>query len=335
MIKVGIIGYGYWGPKILRNFYSLKDCKVEMIADLNPLSLKDIKKFYPDISVTSDYKDILQNKNIKGVSIATPAFTHYSLAKEALLSGKDVLVEKPMALSLKQGKELVNLSKKEKKILMIGHTFEYSPTVRKIKEILKKRELGRIYFISSSRVNLGLHRKDVNVVWDLVPHDISILTYLLNSNPIDVSVKGKSFVRKGVEDFAFVEFEFPNEIIADIHVSWLYPFKQREVIIAGSKKTLVYDDTNIENPIAVYDKGIDLKAFKESKNNLIKYYDKGVSYPKVDKREPLNIECEHFIQCIKNRKTPLTNGERGLDVLKILEAVQKSMDSNGNLVKIN
>lgn len=335
MIKIGVIGCHYWGPKIVRNFQSLKNCQVLMVADLDLENLLNIKKLYRRLLITQNYKDILKNPQIEAVSIATPASTHYFFAKEALLTGKHVLTEKPMAITVKEGEELVKIAKKTGKVLMIGHTFEYSPAVRKIKDILKKGDLGRLYFISSSRVNLGLHRSDVNVVWDLVPHDISILIYLLEKNPLNVSARGKCFVRKNLEDFAFIEFEFPGKIVAHIHVSWLTPFKERQMILGGSKKMLVYDDTNQAKPLSIYNKGINWSVFKKSKGKIISYYDQGVDYPKVSSKEPLKIECQHFIDCIKKNKIPLTNGQRGVKVLKILEAIQKSLDSNGHLIKID
>lgn len=335
MVKIGVIGCRYWGPKIVRSFQSLKDCEVSMVADLDPKVLINIKKDYPHLSVTQNYKDILKNSQIDAVSIATPASTHYSLAKEALLAGKHVLTEKPMAITVKEGEELIMIAKKSGKVLMVGHTFEYSPSVRKIKEIIKKGELGELFFISSSRVNLGLHRSDVNVVWDLATHDVSILTYLLEKNPLNVSARGKCFVRKNLEDFAFIEFEFPGKIVSHVYVSWLAPVKERRLIIVGSKKMLVYEDTNLDNPITIYNKGIVRPISQKSKQKAVSYYDKGVSYPKASLEEPLKIECRHFIDCIKNKRTPLTDGRRGTEVLKILEAIQKSLNSNGHLIEIN
>lgn len=335
MIKIGVIGCHYWGPNIVRNFQSLKDCQVEMVADLIPENLKKIKKLYPHLLTTQNYKDILKNPQIEAVSVVTPASTHYALIKESLLAGKHVLTEKPMAIKVKEGEELVDLAEKKGRVLMVGHTFEYSPTVRKIKEILKRGDLGKLYFIYSARVNLGLHRSDVNVVWDLVPHDISILTYLLDENPLDVSARGKFLIRKNLEDFAFIEFEFPKGIVAHVGVSWIFPLKERRMVVVGSKKILVYDDTNQLKPLSIYNKGINWSIFKKSKQKTISYFDKGVSYPKVGKGEPLRIECQHFIDCIRKNKIPLTNGQRGIEVLKILEAIQKSLDSNGHLIEIS
>jgi predicted dehydrogenase len=334
-IKIGVIGCHYWGPKIIRNFKSLEDCEVEIVSDLDVENLKEIESKYPGIKTTKDYKLILNNPQIEAVSIVTPASTHYSLAKEFLSAGKHVLTEKPMAIKVKEAEELIFIAKEKNKILMVGHTFEYSPIIRKIKEIIKSGELGDIYFIYSSRVNLGLHRPDVNVLWDLAPHDISILTYLLDKNPINVSARGKSFLRKGLEDFAFIEFEFPGEVISHVHVSWLSPIKERRMIIIGSKKMLLYDDVNSEQPLAVYDKGIDSVIFKESNQKNVSYYDKGMYLPRISQGEPLKIECQHFIDCIRENKPPLTNGRRGMEVLKILESIQKSLDLKGELVKIN
>jgi len=308
MIKIGVIGYGYWGPNIVRNFQNIKGCQVEMVADLAYRHLKGTK-------TTQNYRDILKNPQIKAVAIVTPAVTHYSLIKESLLAGKHVFTEKPLVLKISQGKELVALANRKKRILMVGHTFEYSPAVRKIKEILERGYLGKPLFIYSKRLSLGPIRSDVSVIWDFAFHDISILTYCLGKNPLRVLARGKAFLKKGIEDFGFIEMEFPNNITSDIQVSWLYPIKERGMTIIGSKKMLVYDDTNKEKPLSIYYKG-------------------KVSHLKVSLAEPLRVECQHFIDCIREKKTPLTDGQRGLKIIKILAAVQKSLDSNSRLIKI-
>jgi len=316
MIKIGVIGYGYWGPNIVRNFQNIKGCQVKMVADLASRHLEGIK-------TTQNYRDILKNPQIKAVAIATPAVTHYSLIKESLLAGKHVFTEKPLVLKVNQGKELIALAKRKKRTLMVGHTFEYNPAVRKIKEILKRGDLGKPLFIYSKRLSLGPIRSDVSVIWDFAFHDISIITYLLDKEPVRVSAREKYLLRKNVADAGFIEMEFPNNITAQISVSWFYPIKERGTVIIGSKKMLVYDDTNSEKPLVVY--------HHQGSNWLVK---PKISYPKVKKEEPLRIECQHFIDCIRKKKTPLTDGQRGLKIIKILAAVQKSLDSNSRLIKI-
>lgn len=323
MIRIGIIGCNYWGPNIVRNFHTLKSCQVETVADLVSENLKKIKKLYPEIKTTQNYKDILKDSQIEAVGVVTPAATHYSLIKECLSAEKHVFTEKPLALKVSQGKELIALAKRKRKVLMVGHTFEYSPPVRKMREILKRRELGKPLFIYSKRLSLGPIRSDVNVLWDFAFHDISILTYLLEKEPVWVSARGKYVLRKGIADFGFIELKFPNNITAQISVSWFYPKKERETVIIGSKKMLVYDDTNSKRPLAIY--------HHQGSNWLVK---PKASFPKVKREEPLRIECQHFISCIRKKKIPLTDGQRGLKIITILAAVQKSLDSNSRLIKI-
>ncbi|HJN62219.1 MAG TPA: Gfo/Idh/MocA family oxidoreductase [Candidatus Parcubacteria bacterium] len=332
MINIGIIGCGYWGPNIMRNFQAIKGCQVKMVADLIPENLTKIKKLYPQIITTQNYKDILRNPQIDAVAVITQAATHYSLIKESLLSGKHVFAEKPITLKSSEGEKLISLAKKRRKILMVGHVFEYNSLVRKIKEIIKKGELGKIYFIFSSRLSPGPIRSDVSVVWDFAFHDISIITYLLDKNPLRVSAKGHNSLKKSLEDFGFIDLEFPNHISSRISVAWLYPTKERGMIIVGSKKMLVYNDIDREKPLVLYNKGINWSAFKKSKK--ISFYDKGVSYPKVKQKEPLRVECQHFIDCLRKKKTPLTDGKRGVKIVKILEKIQKSLDSNGKLINV-
>jgi len=316
MIKIGVIGYGYWGPNIVRNFQNIKGCQVEMVADLASRHLEGIK-------TTQNYKDILKNPQIKAVAIVTPAVTHYPLIKESLLAGKHVFTEKPLVLKVNQGKELIALAKRKKRTLMVGHTFEYNPAVRKIKEILKRGGLGKPLFIYSKRLSLGPIRSDVSVIWDFAFHDISIMTYLLDKEPVRVSAREKYLLRRNVADAGFIELEFPNNIAAQISVSWFYPIKERGTIIIGSKKMLVYDDINSEKPLTIY--------HHQGSSWLVK---PKVSYPKIKKEEPLRIECQHFIDCIRKKKTPLTDGQRGLKIIKILAAVQKSLDLNGRIINV-
>ena len=341
-MKLGIIGCGYWGPNLIRNFNNISDAKIIYCADIDESRLTHIKNLYPNISVTGDYKEIIDKKEIDAVVVATPIETHYKIAKEALNADKHVLVEKPITSSSEEAIEIIKLSDKNKKILMVDHTFEYSNPVRKIKEIISKDELGKIFTIDMIRVNLGLFQEKVNVIWDLAPHDISMLLYYLEDYPLTVRAIGQSYIREGVEDDAHISLIFKDKVMANIHVSWLDPCKIRRTTIVGNKKMLVFDDTAQEEKIKIYDKGVTIL-----KNSIPKqpYYDTyeqwALTYrtgdiytPKIENKEPLSIMANHFISCIKHNKKPLTDGYSGLRVVKVLEAAQKSLKSDGNKVSV-
>ena len=342
MVKLGIIGFGYWGPNLVRNFSSIRDSEIVYCADKDENRLTHVKSLYPKISVTKDYNEILNDKSVDAVIVATPIETHFKIAKDALNAGKHVLVEKPITTSSKDAKELVDIAAKKKKILMVDHTFEYSNPVRKIKEIIDRNELGKIFTIDMIRVNLGLFQEKVNVVADLAPHDISMLLYYLDDMPLSVRAFGKSYIREGIEDDAHISIEFRDKITANIHVSWLDPCKIRRTTIVGNKKMLVFDDTAADEKINIYDKGVSIQ-----KNNIPKqpYYDTyeewaltyrsgDVYAPKVENKEPLSVMAGHFVDCIKTNKKPLSDGTSGLKVVKVLEAVQESLKNDGNKVMI-
>lgn len=341
-MKLGIVGCGYWGPNLVRNFNSINGVEMAYCADLDDIRLGHIKNLYPKISVTRDYKDIINEKDIDAVIVATPVETHYQIAKEALNAGKHVLVEKPIAESSGEALELIKTAEKNKKILMVDHTFEYSAPVRKIREILKSNELGNIMTIDMIRVNLGLFQEKINVILDLAPHDVSMLLYYLEEMPLTARAIGQSYIREGIEDDARITLEFKNKITANIHVSWLDPCKIRRTTIVGNKKMLVFDDVAQDEKIKIYDKGVTIQ-----KNNIPKqpYYDtyeqwtlayrSGDIYaPKVDNKEPLSAMANHFIDCIKNSKKPLTDGYSGLRVVNVLEAAQKSLKNDGGKVSV-
>ena len=339
-MKLGIIGCGYWGPNLIRNFNSIPDSAVAYCADLDESRLKHIKGLYPKISTTRDYKDILNKKEINAVVIATPIETHYKIAKDVLNANKHVLVEKPITNSSDEAKELIKIAEKNKKVLMVDHTFEYSTPVRKIKEIIDKNELGQIFTIDMIRVNLGLFQEKANVVADLAPHDISMLLYYLGSMPLSVRAVGSSYIRDGIEDDAHINLLFKEKIMANLHVSWLDPCKIRRTTIVGNRKMLVFDDVLQEEKIKIYDKGVIVQ-----KNNIPRqpYYDTyeqwaltyrsgDVHSPRIDNKEPLSVMANHFIDCIKNNKKPLTDGYSGLKVVKVLEAAQQSLKNDGSKV---
>ena len=337
MVKLGIIGCGYWGPNLVRNFNSIPDSEMACCADIDESRLKHIKSLYPKISITKDYKDVLNDKRVDAVVIATTIETHHMIAKDALNAGKHVLIEKPITNSSKDAMELIKLAGKNKKVLMVDHTFEYSSPVRKIKEIIQQNELGQIFTIDMIRVNLGLFQEKVNVIWDLAPHDISMLLYYLTSMPLSVMATGQSYIRDGIEDDAHINLTFNGKVTANMHVSWLDPCKIRKTTIVGNKKMLVFDDIVQDEKIKIYDKGVTIQ-----KNSIPKqpYYDtyeqwaltyrSGEIYsPKIDNKEPLNVMASHFIECIKNNKKPLTDGNSGLRVVKVLEATQESLKNEG------
>lgn len=337
LVNVGVIGCGYWGPNLIRNFCEVVESKVIACSDVNPLRLNYIKQRFPFLELYSDYKDILNNSNIDAVSIATPVSTHFKIAKEALLAGKHVLVEKPMTTSSKEAEELIETARNSKKVLMVGHTFEYSGAVNKIKDIINSGEIGDIYYFDSNRVNLGLFQKDINVAWDLAPHDISIMLYVMNLKPLQVSAFGKAYINKNIEDILYIFLNFPKNIIAHIHVSWLAPVKYRRTVIGGSKKMVVYDDVENIEKIKIFDRGVVVTDVDSSTGIFDRqlYYRTGdIMSPKIDTTESLHVECSHFIDCIINNKKPRSDGESGLWVIKILEAAQNSLRNESKPVKI-
>jgi predicted dehydrogenase len=328
-IKVGVIGAGYWGPNLIRNFYQLPEAELEMVCDLNIQRLEHIQSRFQGVKTTRNYRDVLES-DVEAVVIATPVSTHYPLAKDCLMAEKHIMVEKPFVRSSEEGKQLIALSQKVGKLIMTGHTFLYNPAVNAIKEIIKSGELGRIYYINCTRVNLGLYQPDVNVVWDLAPHDVSILMYILDADPIVASARGGMYVKPGVHDVAYVTLYFPHEILADMRVSWIDPCKIRRITVVGSKKMLVYDDIETDKKVLVYDKGVDLPPYTDTLEEFHMSYrlGEGVPYPLVWD-EPLKLECLHFLDCIRTGKTPRSDGQQGLKIVQILETAQKSLMNGG------
>ncbi len=337
-IRIGIIGCGHWGPNFVRNFTQLSKAKVCVVCDINLQKLGHIRKLYPSISTSAHYESMLNNHNIDAVIIATPASTHYNLTKDSLLKDKHVLVEKPLAMKVDEAEELIELAKKKKRILMVGHTFIFNPAVNKIKTYIKKKELGRIYYLHSRRTNLGPLRQDVSAMWDLAPHDISIFSYLLDTKPVEVVAQGQDYLQKDKEDIAFITLIYPKKVIAHIHVSWLDPRKVREITIVGSKKMVIFDDLNLSEAVRLYDKRVMKKKYKQDYDTFKEFQmiinEGKIEIPKVKMDEPLRIECNHFLECIHNAKNPLSDGISGLNVLKVLVAIQHSL-RNRVTVKIS
>ncbi len=330
MVKIGVIGVGYWGPNLLRNFSSFPDVKIEWIIDKDERRLQLIKKKYPDAKFSSSVKDVF-NSDVNAIVIATPAATHYELVKKALEHEKDVFVEKPVCLRAEEIEELKEMVEECKRVLMVGHLLLYHPSIEYIKKLIENNELGKIYYISSARLNLGRIRKDENALWSLAPHDISVVLYLFNEMPVEVSATGKAFLQERIEDLVFVTLYFSDGKIAHIYVSWLHPDKVRKMTVVGSEGMVVFDDTEPAEKIKIYER--DIKPDEVNTGNfVIRYGD--ILIPKISLEEPLKRECAHFIECVKHRKKPLTDVENGLKVVKILESADKSLKKKGGTEKI-
>jgi len=330
MLKVGVIGAGYWGPNLIRNFMQISRSTVVNVADLDLERLKHVKKLFPTINTTRGYQDIIQDPDIDIVAIATPVHTHFKFASEALAAGKNVFVEKPLTASTEEAQGLIELAEKHQKKLMVGHTFLYTAAVRKMKEVIDSGELGDIYYINSQRLNLGLFQKDINVLWDLAPHDISIILHLLGKQPLSVNAIGASHINLSMEDIALLSMQFADNLVAFIQTSWLDPDKVRRITVVGSKKMMIFDDVQPTEKIRIYDKRVEgpkhYDTFAEFQYSY-KYGD--IVIPKIAGSEPLSTELNHFIDCILNNEEPLSNGQNGLEVVSVLETAQKSLGKNG------
>ncbi|MBN1630609.1 MAG: Gfo/Idh/MocA family oxidoreductase [Thermoleophilia bacterium] len=329
MKKVAIIGYGYWGPNLLRNYMELAGAWVEWVCDSRPEALAKAACRYPAVAGTTDYEQVLADPKVDAVVIATPISSHFSLARAALLAGKHVFVEKPMTGGTAEARELVELAALRGLTLMVGHTFVFSPPVRKVKEIIDAGELGDIFFITSSRVNLGLHQKDVSVVWDLAPHDLSILHYWLGETPSTVSVAGRACINPGIPDVAFINLRFPSGILAELEVAWLSPVKLRRTVVVGSKKMLLYDDTESVEKVKIFDHGVDFRDPETFGEYQLSYRTGDILSPKVGGSEPLFVEASHFIECLETSTPPITDGAAGLAVVASLEAADWSLRNDG------
>lgn len=329
VVKVGVIGYGYWGPKLVRNFHEVPSAKLAMVADLDENRLDQVRRAFPDAATTTDYRELLES-DVDAVVVATPVSTHFPVARDCLRNGKHVLIEKPLARNRTEGQALVDLAKARNLILMVGHTFEYNPAVLMLRDIVASGEIGRVYYAYSQRTNLGLFQKDINVLWDLAPHDLSILLYVLGADPTSVSASGESYVRPGIHDVARVTLNFPEQVQAHVHVSWLDPCKVRRLTVVGSKKMVVYDDVEMQEKIKIYDKGVDKPAHTDNYGEFQLSYRYGdIKVPMVPLDEPLKIEATHFAESIINNTQPRSNGEVGLKVVKILESTDKSLLNGG------
>ena len=329
MIRIGQIGVGYWGKNLLRNFGGVTDCNVVCCCDLNLSVLESVKENYPGVRTTQDPQSVIGDESLDAVVIATPAPTHYELARGALYAGKDVFVEKPFVLDVREGEELVGIAKQKGKVLMVGHLMEYHPSLLRLKEYVQNNELGDVHYIYSARVNLGRVRREENALWSFAPHDISMVTFLLEEEPILVNAVGQGYLQDGVEDVVFVTMHFKDKVMAHVHVSWLDPHRIRKLTIVGSKKMAVFDDMNAPETIRIYDRGVDQNLEYKSYGEALRIRVGDIVIPSVKVSEPLGEECRHFIDCVKERRTPRSDGIDGLRVLRILNAAQRSMKGKG------
>ena len=328
-MNIAIIGYGYWGPNLVRNFSLVNNCKVKMVSDFRQDRLVIVSKTYPGIKVSTDPDDILLSKEIDAVVIATPVFTHFSLAKKALENGKHVLLEKPMTSTIKEAEELMNLAKQKGLLLMVDHTFLYTGAVMKMKQIINEKSIGEIQYFDSSRINLGLFQIDVNVLWDLAPHDISILLHLINKIPYSVNATGISHTKNGIENVAYLTINYSENFIAHFSCSWTSPVKLRTMLIGGDKKMMVFNDLEPSEKIRIYDTGYNYKTDEEKNRLMVDYRTGDVYIPKLESKEALFGMASDFINSIINKTEPLSNAQLGLDVIQILEASQQSIKNKG------
>lgn len=339
MIGVALVGAGHWGPNLLRNFHNHQTSQVFWVIDQDVKRLELVGSKYPDINLGKDITEALKDRQVDAVVIATPTSTHYALARAALTSGKHVLVEKPITTDTASAEELCEIATSSSLVLMVGHVFVYNAGVRKVKEYLENDLLGRIHYISMVRTNLGPIRLDVNAAWDLAAHDISIVNHWLDAEPITASAVAGSWINPGVEDVVFASLRFPNEILVNLHVSWLNPRKARDITVVGERKMLTFDDINLTEPLRIYDKQVTEELIDPGLVDTFGLFrasirEGDVTIPKVSMGEPLMVECAHFIECVESGKAPLTGGFEGLAVVKVLEAMQRSIDSSGQEEKV-
>jgi len=335
MINVGIIGYGYWGPNLVRNFFGQKDCVLKSVADARPNRLELLAKAYPSVQGVLNADDILNDPAIDAVVIATPVFTHFPLAQKALQNGKHVLLEKPMASSVQECNILIGLATQKNLLLMVDHTFLYTGAVEKIKELIDTNALGNVKYLDSTRINLGLFQPDINVLWDLAPHDLSILRYLHDETPYSVNATGISHTHNGIENIAFMTINYQSGFIAHLNCSWSSPVKVRMMLIGGDQKMIIYNDVEPTEKIKVYDTGYELKSDEDKNKILVDYRVGDIYVPKVNNKEALAQVASDFIGGILEKRTPRSSHHIGLDIVKMLEASEQSIKNKGAEVKIS
>jgi predicted dehydrogenase len=333
MIRIGVIGYGYWGPQIVRNFHTASGCQVAVVCDQNPEALRRVQRLYPNIRLTSDAAEVLSATDVDAVAVVTPVWTHFELAKTALQNGKHVFVEKPFTSTAAQAQELIELAESKKLQIMVDHTFLFTGAVKKIRQLVDDGTLGKLYYYDSTRVNLGLFQHDVNVIWDLAPHDLSIMDHVTSEKPETVIATGQIHLN-GFEDLAYITIYFSGKMIAHINVNWLSPVKVRTTLIGGEKKMLVWNDLDADEKIKVYDKGVDISNGQGVHELLVSYRSGDMWAPKVEQTEALAAETKYFVSCVEQNARPFNDGINGLRVVKILEAAEQSVRAGGKAVRL-
>jgi predicted dehydrogenase len=334
VIRVGVVGYGYWGPNVVRNFDQLEKAEVLAVCDRSASARQRVQKAHPNVAVTSDPAELIKSSDIDAIAVVTPVWTHYELAKAALENGKHVFVEKPFTSNTAQAEELIELATKKNLKVMVDHTFLFTGAVRKIKELLNENALGKLYYYDSTRVNLGLFQHDVNVIWDLAPHDLSIMDYLIQDQPEAIVATGQSHLNS-FEDVAFITLYFPEKVIAHINVNWLSPVKVRTTLIGGEKKMLVWNDQAADDQVKIYDKGVSVTNREGVYNLLVNYRSGDMWAPRLERTEALTHELSYFVECITKDQTPFNDGNAGLRVVKMLEAATESMQKQGQLIHLS
>jgi predicted dehydrogenase len=335
MIEIAVVGVGGWGKNLARNYYQLPEANLRYICDLDAKKLEEMQRLYPGVATTNSFDQLLEDPELQAVVIATTGPTHYKLAKQALLAGKDVYVEKPFVLHVAEAHELTKLAESNKRILMVGHLLEYHPVVTRLKEMINTGDLGDVYYIYSQRLNLGTVREDENALWNFAPHDISSILYLLGKQPVDVSARGQDYLQRDVEDVVFLTISFADQTMAHIHVSWLDPHKVRKLTIVGSKKMAVFDDLEATEKLKIYDKGARLSQDYNTFAEYVGLRFGDITIPYVQSGEPLRLECLHFVNCVETRQQPLSDGHDGIRVIQVLDAAQRSLKNNGVPVAID
>ncbi len=340
MTGIAVVGAGYWGPNLIRNFSALG--QLSSIVDQDEKKLAQLRTQYPGVDCFSRLEDVLECGSVRGVALATPAASHYPLAKKVMKAGKSVFVEKPLAQTTAQCRDLISLSEKHNVVLMVGHTFEYNSAVHYVEDCINRKELGEIYYIYSQRLNLGVVRSDINALWNLAPHDVSIVLRWLKQRPLSVDARGFTYLQDGIEDVVYLNMEFADGVSVHIHVSWLDPSKVRRITLVGSEKMLVYDDASSDSKIMLYDKGIDrfkldgsLGAFDSFAQFQLIQRAGDVLIPRIEYSEPLRVECQHFAECISGNKQPITDGDNGLRVVEVLEAASRSLALGGERIELS
>jgi predicted dehydrogenase len=336
MIGVGVVGYGYWGPNLVRNFSEVPGCRVVAVSDIRADRLAQVKSRYPAAKTPADYRELLTDSGVDAVVIATPVSTHFDLAMQALNAGKHVFLEKPMTTSVEQAERLLDYATRCQRIIMVDHTFVFTGAVRKIKELIDTEQLGQLYYYDSVRINLGIFQHDVNVLWDLAAHDLSIMDYILGVQPSVVAATGIAHIPGQPKDVAYLTCMFNGNLIAHFHVNWLSPVKVRRTLIGGDRRMIVYDDVEPSEKVKIYNKGIALTNGPESKHQLLVSYRSGDMWaPQLEMTEALRLEALHFVECLEQSKQPLTDGRAGLRVVRILEGASQSLSQGGRPVELH